>query len=360
MAVGVIIGPLYDAGHCRTLILIGTALVVVGFMLTSIATQYWQIILSQGVCIGLGTCCLSIPSIAIVPMYFKTRRATAMTTATVGSGLGATIYPLVFQRVSAELGFGWAVRIMGFIALVMCTFALCTIRPRTKHAGIAADQKKMSFRFFIDTTAFHEDTFILFSIGIFFNNLAFFNPSYYVQSYALSHGMTAAQGALYIVPILSACTIPGRIIPSMIADRVGSLDTFIVVCTLCSVCIFYWISVVNAAGNIAFAVIYGFFSGSVVSLAPVVQTGITPDLRRLGTRIGMVSILKGIGSLIGPPISGAMIRATGSYLGVQLFSGLGIMLTSVFMLILRVVLARRLRQKTKQLQEQHENAAKSP
>lgn len=97
----------------------------------------------------------------------------------------------------------------------------------------------------------------------------------------------------------------------------------------------------NAAGNIAFAVLYGFFSGGVVSLAWVVIASITPDLSRLGTRLGMVSILKGVGSLIGPPISGAIVKSTGQYLGVQLFSAFGIMITAVLSVCMRLVIARR-------------------
>ncbi|KAK3182608.1 hypothetical protein K4F52_006058 [Lecanicillium sp. MT-2017a] len=348
-AVGVVIGPLYDAGHCRALVLAGTVLVPAGFMLTSISTRYWQILLAQGICIGLGACCLSIPSIAIVPMYFRRRRATAMAVATVGSGLGATTYPLVFESLLPRLEFGWTMRIMGFIALAWCVFALIVIKPRTRpRATTPASTNtpngrtfRSSLNFFIDTSAFKEPTYILYSIAIFFNNLAFFNPSYYLQSYALAHGMATHPLARYLVAVLNGSTIPGRIVLSMIADRVGPLDTYAVVCAFSSASIFYWTSVTNPAGNIAFAVLYGFFSGGVVSLAWVVIASITPDLSRLGTRLGMVSILKGIGSLIGPPISGAIVKSTGQYLGIQLFSAFGIMITAVLSVWMRLVIAKR-------------------
>ncbi len=331
--------------------LAGTILVVAGFMLTSISKQYWQILLAQGICIGLGACCLSIPSIAIVPMYFRRRRATAMAAATVGSGLGATTYPLVFESLQPKIGFGWTMRIMGFIALAWCVFALLVIKPRTRPPATtppsadARNGRKFSFRsslnFFIDTSAFKERTYILYSVAIFFNNLAFFNPSYYLQSYALVHGMAAHPLARYLVAVLNASTIPGRLILSIIADRVGALDTYAVVCAFSSASIFYWTSVTNPAGNIAFAVLYGFFSGGVVSLAWVVIASITPDLSRLGTRLGMVSILKGVGSLIGPPISGAILKSTGQYLGIQLFSAFGIMITAVLSVWMRLVIAKR-------------------
>lgn len=343
MAVGVVIGPLYDAGHCRALVAAGTALVFTGFMLTSVSRTYWQVLMAQGVCTGLGTCCLAIPSIAIVPLYFRRkRRATAMATATVGSGLGATIYPLVFERCWPRYGFGWAVRIMGFIALAWCLFSLAIIKPRARSPlPSRASLSPLSWRFYIDTSAFRERPYLLYCIAIFFNNLVFFNPAYYLQSYALAHGMSSSPVTIYLISILNAATIPGRIVPSVIADRVGSLDTYAVVCAFSSASIFYWTSVTNAAGNIAFAVLYGFFSGGVLSLAQVVLAVITPDLGRLGTRLGMVSIIKGVGSLVGPPISGAIVNGTGGrYLGVQLFAAFGLMVTAVVSVAMRVDVAR--------------------
>lgn len=176
MSVGAIIGPLYDAGYCRALLAAGTLLVTLGFMFTSISTTFWQILLAQGICLGLGTCCLSIPSIAILPMYFKKKRARAMGLATVGSGLGSTLYPIMFQNLRPRVGFGWTVRIMGFLAFVMCSFALLLIRPRTFAKKPAWQENGFSIRWFWDASAIKEKTFVLYSIAIFFNNLSFFNP----------------------------------------------------------------------------------------------------------------------------------------------------------------------------------------
>lgn len=339
MAVAIVIGPLYDAGYCRSLIFTGAFFISAGFMLTSISTAYWHILLSHGLCVGLGTCCISVPSIAVVPMYFTKRRALAMASATLGSGFGATIYPLIFQSLSRSVGFGWAVRVIGFIALVMCCFAAVVIRPRTDEKPAWRDGG-VSIKWFYDASAFKERSFLLYSTAIFFMNLAFFQPNFYLEGYAMANGMRGNNLTRYLLSIMNASSIPGRIVSSLIADKVGALDTFAVICALSSTSIFYWISVSNVAGNIAFPVLYGFFSGGVVALANVVITYITPDMGRLGTRLGMASMVKGVASLIGPPISGALLGATGEYLGVQLFSALGIMLTALFSAILRLDLAR--------------------
>ena len=348
MFVGVIIGPLYDAGYCRALLVAGTLLVSTGFMLTSLCTEYWQVLLAQGICIGLGTCCLSIPSIAILPLYFVKRRARAMALATVGSSLGATIYPALFNSLQPRLGFGWTMRIFGFISLVMCLFSLAVLRPRTRSSPQKPKHwsEKFSARRLIDPSALKDRNYIVYCIAVFFSNICYFEPIFYIQSYALVHGMENLNLANYLLVILNACSIPGRIIPSIAADRVGSLNTYIVISALGSIGIFYWISVSNAAGNIAFAVLYGLFSGGVVSLAPVVLTSITDDLSLLGTRLGMVAVLKGAGSLIGPPASGAILDSTGSYLGLQLFAAVSLFLTAAFSLLLRFRLSAARKEET--------------
>lgn len=332
MSISVFVGPLYDAGHCKALLIAGTFLVTFGFMMTSVCKTYWQVLLAQGICMGLGTCCLQIPSIAVVPKYFVKRRARAMALATVGSSLGATIYPLMFQNLQPRIGFGWTVRIMGFICFAMCSFAIFVIRPR--YAARSSPRKTFSPGRFIDRTALKERTYIIYTIAIFFSNVAYFEPIFYLQSYALEHGMRTNNLANYLLSILNASSIPGRIVPSFVADKIGSLRCYIMISALSGASILYWISVTNTAGNVAFSVLYGFFSGGVVSLAPVVLTQITSDLNLLGTRLGMVSVLKGIGSLIGPPISGALLKSTGNYLGLQLFAGLSLMVTALFSVLL--------------------------
>jgi hypothetical protein len=68
----------------------------------------------------------------------------------------------------------------------------------------------------------------------------------------------------------------------------------------------------------------------------VALTSLTPDLRTLGTRMGMCSVICGLGSLCGAPISGAILSATGKYVGVQLFSGITICFTGLLLLLTRV------------------------
>lgn len=51
---GILAGPLHDRGHVRILLSIGCSLVVFGLFMLSLSTEYYQILLSQGACIGIG------------------------------------------------------------------------------------------------------------------------------------------------------------------------------------------------------------------------------------------------------------------------------------------------------------------
>ena len=340
-AIGVLIGPIYDAGHCYTLLVSGSFLIVFGFMMTSISYTYWQVFLAQGICIGIGTSCLSIPSIALVAMYFTTKRAWAMSIATLGSGLGSTTYPIIFQALQPRIGFSWTTRILGFISLAVSIFSIAVTRPRYAAQKMKDQGKARSFRAIVQQARLGEKTYLIYVAAIFFNNIGFYPPLYYLQSYALSHGGQGHQVTFYLLSILNSSSIPGRLAPSALSSRLGTVNTVILTYFLCAASVFYWTSASTIGGNIAFAVLYGFFSGGVVAFQPVVMTSITADWGSLGTRLGVLAIWKGVGSLIGPPIAGVILDTAGGYLGVQLFTGFIIMASVVFAIVLRLMLDRK-------------------
>ena len=88
LLIGVATGPIYDAGYFRTLIFLGSFLTVFGMMMVSICKTYWEVVLAQALCVGLGSGCLFIPSVAIVSTYFTTKKSFATGIAASGSSLG--------------------------------------------------------------------------------------------------------------------------------------------------------------------------------------------------------------------------------------------------------------------------------
>jgi MFS family permease len=81
-------GPIFDRGYIRELLVIGTIITVLGVMMLSLAHEYYQVLLAQGVCIGIGSAILYVPSISLIASKFQHRRPLAMFVATSGTAVG--------------------------------------------------------------------------------------------------------------------------------------------------------------------------------------------------------------------------------------------------------------------------------
>ncbi|TKW54809.1 Riboflavin transporter MCH5 [Colletotrichum tanaceti] len=357
LLVGVLVGPLYDAGHLRGLTLTGIALVFLGLCMTSLASRYWQTLLAQAFCVGLGAGCLYIPSVAVIPQWFVRRRALATGVVATGSGLGGVVYPLIIQGLLPRLGFPWATRVVAFVSLVTNAFAFAVLRerePRRRRgrgrggrSGDSTENHLRRRRVMLDLSAYRNVSFVVLSGAMFFNLFAYTAPIYYLQQYSLAHAGPAGQGtpdtsgsgsgsAYYLVAILNAGSILGRLFPAWLAGRYGPINVLLGVSVSVAAVALCWLGVSTPAGSVAFALAYGIASGGLISLPPTVVSILVPDLGLHGTWLGMLSTTNAFGALAGPPIAGALLEATGSYLGVQLLSGLGLTAMAILVLVLRM------------------------
>lgn len=292
-------------------------------MMTSLCRQYWQVVIAQGIVVGLGNGCLFVPSVAILPQYFSTKKALANGLAAAGSSVGGIVYPIAFRRLQQTIGFGWATRVIGFIAFATLLFSIAIMKQR-----VMPKQKRKLY----DMDAFKETPYTLYCIGMFLAFASFYGPIYYIQPYAIETGLTDTRFGFYLLPILNAVSVPGRIIPNFLGDYVGPMNVLIPASFMSGVMALVWIGVHTFDGIITFACFFGFFSGAFVSIAPVAVVVLTPDLRKIGTRMGQSFFVCSFGLLIGTPVSGVILSSTGKWLGVQLFSGILLIATaSAFM-----------------------------
>lgn len=91
--VGVLCGRAIDAGWLYTDLAVGIFLQILGMMMVSICTKYWQFFLAQGIVVGVGCGCCFFPSVTVVGTYFSSRRSLALGIATTGSSVGMLVLP---------------------------------------------------------------------------------------------------------------------------------------------------------------------------------------------------------------------------------------------------------------------------
>jgi MFS family permease len=299
MTIGPISGPLYDAGYFREVLWVGLFLIIFGKFMLSLCTTYWQVLLAQGVCIGLGCGLVFLPGTAILSQYFQKRRAFVIGLSSTGSPIAGMIFPIIFGRLEPVVGFGWTTRIMAFILL-----GLSVIPVIFMHTRLPPPPKLRSL---IDWSALRDVSFLLVACGSFFTFLTLYVAFFYIQLFASKFQLATDEFSPYLVTLLSAGSIVGRIGPNYIADKIGPLNIWLS-CTIISAILMYvMLGIRTLGGLITFAALYGLFSGGLVSVAPSAIVSLTKDMTRVGTRMGMIFFSSGVSILIGTPIAGAIL-----------------------------------------------------
>ncbi|EED20913.1 monocarboxylate permease, putative [Talaromyces stipitatus ATCC 10500] len=88
LILGLVTGTLYDDGYFYALLYSGSFMIILGQMMTSLCNEYYQALLAQGFCIGIGVGLIFIPSVAVLCTYFSSRLTLANGIAAAGSGFG--------------------------------------------------------------------------------------------------------------------------------------------------------------------------------------------------------------------------------------------------------------------------------
>ncbi|WFD33185.1 hypothetical protein MSPP1_004243 [Malassezia sp. CBS 17886] len=324
---GALTGPLFDMGYFYYLETVGAFLVVFGMMMTSLTNSYWQVMLSQGLCVGIGSGCLFLSGVGIAATYFSSKRALALGISAGGSSIGAVVYSIVFHRLEPRIGFRYATVVIGFISLGTLSFALAVLRPRL---GPSPKRSLFAFR------ALREPPYGLFCVGVFLGFVGLYVPFFYISSYAMKKVHMGKSLSFYLVTILNAGSFGGRILPNFVADKTGTLNVMVPSTIICAILSFAWLGIFNNAGLIVFSVLYGFVSGTFVSLPPAVVAALTHNLHHVGSRIGTMFTFCAFGVLMGTPVAGVLVDLkNASFWKAELFGAMFLLGSGIFMFLAR-------------------------
>ncbi|GAB7326069.1 hypothetical protein MBLNU13_g10098t1 [Cladosporium sp. NU13] len=300
LLVGACTGPVFDRGYLRLLLLVGSFGVVFGFMMLSLCEEFWQAMLAQGFCIGLGGGMLFVPSVAILPTYFSTKIGLAIGLAAAGSSMGGIIYPIVFYRLLPQIGFGWSVRVLGFMAFATLLIPISVLKMRVQPPKA---------RSLLDSTVLADIPFVTFVLGAMIGFIGLYVELFYVSFFGQATGITDSSMSFYLVPILNAGSVFGRTLPNILSDRIGPINVIIPGAFICAILVFCNIAVESLGGIVVQALLFGFFSGIFIALPPVCFFSLTADKTKLGTRLGMGFAVIALGVLAGGPGGGGILQA---------------------------------------------------
>lgn len=247
--------------------------------------------------------------------------------------IGGIIFPLMLQKLFPAVGFAWATRILGFILLFLLIIANILVQSRLPRKPMA------SFRTVApDFTVFQDIPFTLVTFGIFLMEWGLFVPLTYITSYATSQGMSYEFG-FQILALLNAGSFFGRLFAGLVADMIGRVNTLILSLSMCFItCFGLWLPARESkAMVIVYAVIFGFVSGSNLSLSPVC-IGQMCETKNYGRYFSTCWMLVAFGTLTALPIAGQILTASkGDYTNVIIFAGLSYVLATMCLIGARVL-----------------------
>lgn len=291
--------------------------------MTSLSTSYYQIFLSQAILSSIGSGAVFNAALSSTATWFLKKRGAAFGIVNSGSSVGGVVLPIMMDRLFKSIGFAWALRVLGFLLLALCAVACATVKSRLPPAPrplLVADYTK----------PFKERPMALTMLGGFLFFWGMYLPMNYIIIQAKASGISASVTP-YLLSIINAVSIVGRIVPGFAADKFGRYNCMIGIVSLSGITtLALWIpSTHNTAAIIAYAVVFGFTSGGYVTMLPACIAQIS-EIEKIGTRTGVAFLVTALGALTGSPIGGALVSAQGgSFLGLQLFCGISMLCSAV-------------------------------
>lgn len=275
--------------------------------------------LGVGVLGGIAASMLVTPSLGCMNHWFLRRRAFTTGIGTTAGGIGGVIFPIMIKGLTGKVGFAWAVRILGFLSLILCILAVSLQKTR-----LPRHPKRVQT---IEIRALRDPSFTLTSLGIVLTDSSAAIPLVYLTSYARANEMDLSL-AYQLMSILNGLSVLGRLAPGYAADKLGRFNIMILTTAMSTVLTLgLWVSCAQSqAAIVSYAALFGLSSGSAISLTPVCVAQITRT-EDFGKRFGTTYTMVGLGVLVSIPIAGRLVEVqpsdgVGGYRALILFCGL--------------------------------------
>ncbi|KAI1318988.1 putative MFS monocarboxylate transporter [Xylariaceae sp. FL0255] len=348
-------GVAVDKFGSSTLLVIGSVGQLIAIFLSSLATQYYQLFLSQSVLLGLSMAFILTPAVAVVSRRMPHRRGLALGIVIGGSSIAGVIWPILLDRLlySDGVGFGWTMRIVGFNMLPLLAIAIITVKdvpvkknvpaPEPNNTAVTtdesgSDQEKPKAKSPV-MEVITNPTYAMLCGSMAFVYLGLFIPFFYISSYAVAKGVSSGT-SLYLISAINASSFFGRVLPGYFADKYGHFNILVLGILFSGVISLTWTAAFNLPGMIFFSLAYGFTSGTIISLQTACAAKVSKREHQ-GRAIGLLQGAEAIPALIGTPISGQILLRSG-YVGLSIFTGIVLIAGGIGLTITRLRIDRKI------------------
>jgi MFS family permease len=299
---GPVTGHFADRFGPRPVAAIGALATGAGLVATASIHRLTEAYFTYGLGVGVGVACCYVPLVATVSGWFLQRRTTALGIAVSGIGAGTLAVAPLAAALIKHYGWREAYMILGASAAISLLVCAWLAEP----PPIELDSPTAPMREIFRSTPFR-----LMYAGCLLWTVATAVPFVFLPSFAHSIGIRPIAAAT-LVGIIGFASTAGRIGLGPLADRYGIIWAFQACILALGLSFALWLAAESYWPLAAFALAMGVSYGGAVALTPAVLAELF-GARGLGVILGMLYTSSAIGTLLGPPVCGALIDHTGSY-----------------------------------------------
>lgn len=318
-----LVGSLMDRRSARALFSVGAVALALGMVLIAASRNVWQFILVFGLVMSVGGTLLGpIGTSTLVARWFSRRRGRALGLTAVGSSLGGLLMPLLLQTLIDSYGWRTAcLWLAGLALLVMLPPVWLVVRNRPADLGLHPDGQPEAAHGPGAASPAGDETVLprLLTDGAFWRItlavgalMATFTVILAnLVPFAVGHGVAAKQAAL-LVSIISIAGISGKLLFSVVADRINLKWSILVALAMVGVPLAalvqfhgYWVMVLAAVS-------VGLASGAFLPAWGALVARIFGPLV-FGRVMGRMQPVAIVMVLLAMPLSGYLFDLSGSY-----------------------------------------------
>lgn len=129
---------------------------------------------------------------------------------------------------------------------------------------------------------------------------------------------------------------------TVLLHRIGGLNIMTPSIALAGIIALLWAVATTPGTLVALSILYGFISGSMISLPPAIIAHLTPRADHIGTRVGMAYTIASFFALVGNPIGGAILtqgkkhqKDEKVFMGTWFFAGFVLIVGGLFCFVTR-------------------------
>ncbi|KAK1148076.1 hypothetical protein N8T08_010711 [Aspergillus melleus] len=292
----------------------GVVLETASLICASFASHIWHLFLTQGILFGMGLGLLFIPTAAVVPQWFTTKRSLASGISLSGAGLGGLIYALSASAMIRNLGLDTAFRILAILAFVVNTSCTLLIRDRSAVNPSTPDPPVFNI------ALLRKPEYLLLLGFSAFTMLGYFVLIFSLANYATEIGLTSTQASLASA-IFNLGQAVGRPLAGYFSDTTGRVNMAAILTLVAGILpLVVWTNAHSYGVLMFFAISEGLVAGSFwATIAPLVAEVV--GLKGVSSGLNLLWLAIVVPCTVSEPIALEIFNGTGRYLGTQLFTG---------------------------------------